>query len=537
LFPATHYSEGIGTNDVGKSSIGYTFEYTGYRVIKGTEISGANYNRVLGSNEPAQCTIIEDEGDSISEDSGKVRILKSGYEYNGKIPKINMNSKNQEQKWFKTFCYKMILAEKSLSQSKAKGLIDRTFSFHCRPGKVNHSIKEVVSENINKNPKLQTLYDELLNYRKLMLCYRLVHYKDSLVEIETGLKNRDNELCKPLLQLFYGTNALKEIIKTLEVFVNQRKQRKLNSIEVVLYPILKSMLHQDGNNQTLVYFSDIWKTIIEGVIDGNNDEKKPNQYETVDYGILYKNTLSKLIADRFGAKLNRKANGSILIFDLEKLRRFDELYDESGNNNQLTNTVKIEVKLLEESEKGDYTYNGNKNDVGNEGTYRNDEGSCAGNVGNVGDEGIRECVNTNKNNNNIVLEKSNKHNFIPKNDISINENNDNNTHLLKPTLPTCLHFPSSMPTLLSIEPTHPTFLEKYTAFDNSLISKSDLETGGYDYDPDIINNIDRFRGTDHWFCKNCPTKGDKWFMMKHPCYKKNCINGNGYETKDQYFWK
>jgi hypothetical protein len=328
LFPATHYSEGVGSNDVGKSSIGYTFEYTGYRVIKGTEISVANYNRVLSSNEPAQCTIIEDEGDSISEDSGKVRILKSGYEYNGKIPKINMNSKNQEQKWFKTFCYKMILAERSLSQSKAKGLIDRTFSFPCRPGKVNYSIKEVVCENIQKNLKLQRLYDELLNYRKLMLCYRLVHYKDSLVEIDTGLKNRDNELCKPLFQLFYGTNALKEIIKTLEVFVNQRKERKSNSIEAVLYPILKSILYQDQNNQKLVYFSDIWKTIIQGAIDGNYDEKKPNQYETVDYGTLYKNTLSKLIADKFGAKLNRKANGSILIFDLEKFRRFDELYDE-----------------------------------------------------------------------------------------------------------------------------------------------------------------------------------------------------------------
>ena len=62
-----------------------------------------------------------------------------------------MNSKNQDQKWYKPYGYKMILAEKSLSQSKAKGLVDRTFSFHCRPGKVKYSIKEVVSENINKD--------------------------------------------------------------------------------------------------------------------------------------------------------------------------------------------------------------------------------------------------------------------------------------------------------------------------------------------------------------------------------------------------
>lgn len=116
LFPIIHYSEGIGGNDVGKSSIGYTFEYTGYRVIRGTSISGANYFRILGSVEPGQCTIIEDEADSISEDPDKVRILKAGYEYNAKIPKTNMNTRNQEQNWYYPYCYKMILAEKSLSE-------------------------------------------------------------------------------------------------------------------------------------------------------------------------------------------------------------------------------------------------------------------------------------------------------------------------------------------------------------------------------------------------------------------------------------
>ena len=113
-----------------------------------------------------------------------------------------------------------------------------------------------------------------------------------------------------------------------------------------------------------------------------------------------------MIADKFGAKLNRKANGSILIFDLEKFRRFDELYDEISNKNQLTNTVKIEVKLLEESEKEDSTYNDNKNDVGNEGSYRNTEGICAGNVGNEGNEGIRRN-NMLIINNNIDSEKEN----------------------------------------------------------------------------------------------------------------------------------
>lgn len=345
----THYVEGIGTNDVGKSTIGYVFEYTGYRAIKATEISGANYYRVLGSIEPGQCVIIEDEGDSISEDIDKIRILKSGYEYNGKVPKINMNSKNQDQKWFKTYCYKMILAEESLSQSKAKGLVDRTFSFHCRPGDIKfYSIKEVTSGNISKNIKLQKLYDELLSFRKLMLCYRLIHYNDELSNIETGLKNRDNELCKPLLQLFYGTNALKEIIKTLEVFVNQRKERKSSSLEAALYPIIKKFVFSDSikaeKKLVAVPYSMIWSYIINDGMEGFYDDKKRYQYETINYGVLYLNSLSKFIVDKFGAKLDKKRNGSILIFDIEKLKKFENVY-----GSQLKDTIKINVKPVIET--------------------------------------------------------------------------------------------------------------------------------------------------------------------------------------------
>jgi hypothetical protein len=110
LFDTIHYSEGIGGNDAGKSSIGYTFEYTGYRVVKGTDISGANYARILGSVEPGQCTIVEDEADNISQDPDKVRILKAGYEYSAKTPRTNMNSYKQETNWFYPYCYKMLLA-------------------------------------------------------------------------------------------------------------------------------------------------------------------------------------------------------------------------------------------------------------------------------------------------------------------------------------------------------------------------------------------------------------------------------------------
>jgi hypothetical protein len=346
LFPIICYSEGIGGNDVDKSSIGYTFEYTGYRVIRGTSISGANYFRILGNIEPGQCTIIEDEADSISEDPDKVRILKAGYEFNAKIPKTNMNTQKQEQNWYYPYCYKMILAEKSLSEWKAKGLSDRTFSFKCRPDRVRYSIKRVVSETINKSPQLQALYDELLDFRKLMLCYRLVHYEDQLQQIKLNVINRDEELSYPLLQLFYGTEPFSEIKEAVEFFLKQRRQKRSRSLEAALYPILKELIlaNKDLTSSRVdIQYSKIWDKITsEKAIKGNL--YSATEYETLEYGSLYQNSLSKVIGDKFSANLEHKEEGSVLTFDKEKFESYDQVYNHKDKESE----VKIEVELVKD---------------------------------------------------------------------------------------------------------------------------------------------------------------------------------------------
>ena len=483
LFPTVHYSEGIGDNDVGKSSIGFTFEHTAYRVVKGTSISGANYNRVLGTIEPGQCTIVEDEGDNISEDQEKIRLLKSGYEYNSKIPKINMNTTNQEQKWYYPYCYKMILAEKSLNQSKAKGLIDRTFSFHCKPGNVKYSIKDVASENINKSQQCKILYNQILLFRKLMLCYRIVHYRDPLPVITTGLTNRENELIKPLLQLFYGSEVLSEIIDALKIFVKQRRERKSNSVEAVLYPIIKELIDDLGTMHNLISipFSMIWGKITDySRIEGNYDFNTPNQFETSDY-IIYKNTLSKLIRDKFGAKLDRKTKGSNLIFNKAEFAKFDKVYD-----NLDSTVIKLEVKpeIIFDDLGGEENYaeidsmlnsvdsvnnEGNEgkskcvgsdtiskedenNIIENENSLENGVDVCEENVDYVSNEAISErvCINKKENENenltkNVSMKDNSQNNNLPifnynyNNKIdSLSENNNkkSDTHLLEPAQPT-----------------------------------------------------------------------------------------------------
>ncbi|HEY7777166.1 MAG TPA: hypothetical protein VIA09_01380, partial [Nitrososphaeraceae archaeon] len=328
LFPATHYLECVGTNDVGKSTIGYTFEYTGYRAIKATSISGANYYRMLGSIEPGQCIIIEDEGDNISDDPDKIRILKNGYEYTGKVPKINMNTYEQKQIWYRPYCFKMILAEKSMSQWKAKGLVDRTFTVNCRPGSVRYSIKEVITDTINRDPSLLKLYDELMDFRKLMICYRLVNYTNSLPNIETGLKNRYNELCKPLLQLFWGTDAISEVIKTLEIFIDQRKNRIENSIEAVVYPIIENAVSKLGNEISVRVIWEFITDSLEGYFDVNKDGNKirPTLFHSEDYGDLHMKVMTSMICDKLGAKLKHRNNGNVLVFDPDYLVKIGRSY-------------------------------------------------------------------------------------------------------------------------------------------------------------------------------------------------------------------
>jgi hypothetical protein len=76
-----------------------------------------------------------------------------------------------------------------------------------------------------------------------------------------------------------------------------------------------------------------------------------------------------------------------------------------------------------------------------------------------------------------------------------------------------------------------TFEEKQSKslFNNPLISEDDLiDPNGYQYDPEVINNIDRFEFSDRWYCKNknCKIRGDKWLLMRHNCKYKNNNNNN-----------
>ena len=91
----------------------------------------------------------------------------------------------------------------------------------------------MISRNINPagDTIRQKLLNELMDFRKLMLIYRLMHFKDPIADIDIGVNGRDKELAKPVMQLFYNTKAQDEIQSALQKFIDIKNQRKENTIE------------------------------------------------------------------------------------------------------------------------------------------------------------------------------------------------------------------------------------------------------------------------------------------------------------------
>ena len=283
-FATAHYLNIIGDNGSGKSSLGLCFEVLAYRPVNMTNPSAANLFRALGTIEPGQCIIIAEEADKIDKNPEISSILKTGYHIMGKVAKVNLNIQKQEFFW--TYCFKVIISERSLSRETAKGVLDRYFVIHTFSGKSDCDIKEVLNPVGDETRK--ALFNEIMRFRKLMLIYRQVHYSDPIPDIDIGLDGRDKELCKPLRQLFWSSEddqVKKEIEHALDHFLKKKKASKRNLFEVSLLPIIAKLITTHGVE---LRASHIWQSITEEV-EGTHDQiKQPNEYHTADFGTIYR---------------------------------------------------------------------------------------------------------------------------------------------------------------------------------------------------------------------------------------------------------
>src|SRR5918994_1047053 len=272
---------------------------------------------MLGMIELGQCVLILDEADRIDESVDMMNILKSGNDFTKRVQKTNTNSWKQE--YFYTYCLKVIIGEKSPSRFKAKGLLDRMLVFTGYQGVPELDIKEVM--NPQGDPYRTREYNRLIAFRKLMLIYRLIHFRDPISDIDINVQRRNKELCKPCIQLFYGTQVQEKIEQTFQIFLDIKNSKRARSLEAILIPVIIELVEQEGNQ---VSSSQIWEFIKDNIA---GESYGSDEYHIADY-TLYRTTVTKLLEDKFGAEPPRHTKkGSVVLFDLDKLRKIQKSYD------------------------------------------------------------------------------------------------------------------------------------------------------------------------------------------------------------------
>jgi hypothetical protein len=157
-----------------------------------------------------------------------------------------------------------------------------------------------------------------MNFRKLLLIYRLRHFKDLIPDLQIGVEGRDKELVKHSIQLFNGCKCLKEVIETLQKFLDIKNEKKESSIESVLLKVVETLVKFNGPK---ISSKSIWNDLMQE-IPGILNEKNPNEYHTDDYGTIYRtSTLSSYLGDSFGGVVKHTKKGNDWIFDPKTIKR------------------------------------------------------------------------------------------------------------------------------------------------------------------------------------------------------------------------
>ena len=243
-FPYTHYLIFLGDNGSGKNSALLVFKYLGYRVFYVVSASAANYFTVLGSREEGQVCTAEDELEDIGEkyNQEKRNLLKSGYCKGASVPKTELEGGRSQDNWL-VYCIKWLAMEELKEDKYTKGIIHRSFKLNMIAGDVPYNIKDVTETA--GDPEYENLQQELMDLRNKLFCFRLLHFKDRILNVKLNVKGRTAELAKPLIRLFQDSPIAREkILDSLSMFIQERNESNVNSFEAKLYQSIESLIKE-----------------------------------------------------------------------------------------------------------------------------------------------------------------------------------------------------------------------------------------------------------------------------------------------------
>jgi hypothetical protein len=182
-------------------------------------------------------------------------------------------------------------------------------------------------------------------------------------------------------------------------------------------------------------------------------EHKPNEYNTEDYGTIYRNTLTSTL-EKLGVKTKRQNSFVKLIFDKKKIRKTAGQYGFA-----IQERINNEINSSERSERSE----GSLHTETKKGSIENENITELQPKNNT--ESAKNCSNSTENDENSCMNKTR----------DSNEGDD-------PT-----------GSVHSVHSDHP--------------ATSDI----------LKSNLYRIGKTDIIGCRDCKMKSDRWFMNKHPC--------------------
>ena len=242
---------------------------------------------------------------------------------------------------------KWIAMEELPDSRKTRGIFDRSFIFKFIVGHVDYNIKDII--RYAGEPKFKPLNDKLIHTHKLLFAFRLIHHNDVIPDIQINIENRNAELTKPLLRLFFSENnaslAVEEIRLALSKFIAEKNELKSNSIESAMYITITELINEIPNSEntkseicefTNGQILNKFKNVIDGM------DIRAELLYSIDVGAISHKRITSLYKSKFRA-VPFKTSGS----DSKRGLRFSrEIIEKIG----LQYKYEDEIKILYENE-------------------------------------------------------------------------------------------------------------------------------------------------------------------------------------------
>jgi hypothetical protein len=351
-FGYTHYDIIRGDNGSGKNSQLLVFKFLGYRVFYVVSATAPNYFTKMGNVEEGQVTIAEDEAEDIAIDKEKRTIIKNGYASGGSVPKVELEGGRRSDDWL-VYSHKWFAMEELPAVKEIKGILDRSFVLTYVAGDPKYNIKDII--NSAGEPKFKPLYDELINIRNILFCWRLINYYEPILDVKLNVKNRSAELTKPLIRLFQNSPvALGKILYSLSQFMTERNENKATSFESITYKVIEGLIKERETELAkenpipdlvvlgeTTFTNESMRNMCKQEMDGNDIIDKPGAFWSPIEGVgtVSQTRITSTCKSRFKGKTKQirlsEGNTRCIIFDKKALEGVKSNYE-------IVNKIKIE---------------------------------------------------------------------------------------------------------------------------------------------------------------------------------------------------